>query len=305
MEPPTNLAPPSRFDVAIVQTKPSKGRYAENLRALGEAFAQLGASERPPDLVSLPEGALTGYFLEGAVYDLALSAARFADDLARTWRDACGDRAVDISSGFFENDGGTYYNSALYVHVGPTSHAIVHVHRKMFLPTYGVFDEERFLSRGRRLQAFDTRFGRAAMLVCEDIWHAIMPTIAAIKGARFLIVPSAAPGRGIEGEVELSSITRWRELLRSSAAEHGVYLIYAGLAGFEGGKGMTGSSSIVGPRGDVQVEGPDIGACVVRGFVDMHEGDLARASLPLLGDLQAVLPDLLLDDELPLPRTPQ
>jgi predicted amidohydrolase len=299
-----SAAPSSRFNVAIVQAKPFKGRYAENLTTVGEAFAQIGAAE-PPDLVALPEGAMTGYFLEGAVYDLALPASRFADDLARTWREACGDRPVDICSGFFENDGGTYYNSAVYLHVGERSHHIVHVHRKMFLATYGVFDEERFLSRGRRLQAFDTRFGRAAILICEDLWHAIMPTIAAIKGARFIIVPSAAPGRGIDGEVELSSITRWRELLRASAAEHGIYMIYAGLAGFEGGKGMTGSSSIVDPRGGVQVDGPDIGACVVRGFVDMREADLARASLPLLGDLQAVLPDLLLDDELPLPRAPQ
>jgi len=304
VEPPASLNGESpRFDVAIVQTKPSKGRYAENLQAVGEIFAQLLAGGRVPDLVVLPEAALTGYFLEGAVYDLALPAERYAADLARMWREAGGRAPVDIAGGFFENDGGTYYNSALYMTVVGDSHEIVHVHHKMFLPTYGVFDEERFLSRGRRMQAFDTRFGRAAMLVCEDVWHSIMPTIAAVKGARFLIVPSAAPGRGVDGEHELSSITRWRELLRASAAEHGVYVIYAGLAGFEGGKGMTGSSSIVDARGSVQVEGAAIGACVVRGYVDMHEADLARAGLPLLGDLQAALPDLLLDDELPLPRT--
>ena len=304
MEPPVNLnASPSRFNVAIVQTKPAKGRYTENLRSITEAFAQLASGENPPALVVLPEAALTGYFLEGAVYDLALPASRFAEDLARAWREAGGATPVEIAAGFFENDGGTYYNSAVYLHVGPTSHEIVHVHRKMFLPTYGVFDEERFLSRGRRLQTFETSFGRAAILICEDVWHAIMPTIAAIKGARFIIVPSAAPGRGIDGEAELSSITRWRELLRASAAEHGMYVIYAGLAGFEGGKGMTGSSSVIDPRGGVQVEGPDIGASIVRGFVDMRESDLARATLPLLGDLQAVLPDLLLDDELPLPRS--
>jgi N-carbamoylputrescine amidase len=304
MEPPVNLnAAPSRFNVAIVQTKPAKGRYAENLRAITGAFAQLASGENPPALAVLPEAALTGYFLEGAVYDLALPASRFAGDLANAWREARGATPVDIASGFFENDGGTYYNSAVYLHVGAKAHEIVHVHRKMFLPTYGVFDEERFLSRGRRLQTFETRFGRAAMLICEDVWHAIMPTIAAIKGARFIIVPSAAPGRGIDGSAELSSITRWRELLRASASEHGMYVIYAGLAGFEGGKGMTGSSSVIDPRGGVQVEGPDIGASIVRGFVDMRECDLARASLPLLGDLQAVLPDLLLDDELPLPRS--
>jgi N-carbamoylputrescine amidase len=290
----------TRLRVALVQTKPAKGQYARNLTETGEAFAQL--ANDPPDLVVLPEGALTGYFLEGAVYDLALSASSFARDLSRTWRQACGERVVDIAVGFFENDGGTYYNSALYLHVEPEGERILHLHRKMFLPTYGVFDEERFLSRGRRLQTFETRIGRVAMLICEDIWHAIMPTIAAIKGARVLIVPSAAPGRGIEGEHELTSISRWREILRTSASEHGVYVLYAGLTGFEGGKGMTGSSSIIDPRGVVTVEGPEFGECVVSGTIDLREADLARATLPLLGDLNAVLPDLLLDEELPLPK---
>jgi N-carbamoylputrescine amidase len=301
VEPPVSLAEtPTRVRAAIVQTKPLKGKYAENLRAAGEAFAQLAAE--PPDLVVFPEGAFTGYFLEGAVYDLALSAQRFASDLARTWREACGDRPVDIASGFFENDGGTYYNSSIYVEVREHEHRIAHVHRKMFLPTYGVFDEERFLSRGRRLDVFETRFGRAAMLICEDVWHSLMPTIAAIKGARFIVIPSAAPGRGIEDDGELTSITRWREILRSSAAEHGLYIVYAGLTGFEGGKGMTGSSCVIDPRGDVVISAPATEACIVRAELDLREIDLARAGFPLLGDLEAVLPDLLLDESLPLPR---
>jgi N-carbamoylputrescine amidase len=299
--PPDNLNPnPSRLRVALVQMKPLKGRYAENLRSAAEAFATLASD--PPDLVVLPEGGLTGYFLEGAVYDLALPADRIARDLAHHWREASGDAPVDIVSGFFENDHGTYYNSAIYLEIRPEGDRIVHVHRKMFLPTYGVFDEERFLSRGRKMSAFDTRFGRAAMLVCEDAWHTIVPAVAAIKGARLLIVPSAAPGRGIDGDGELTSITRWREILRTIAAEHGVYLAYCGLTGFEGGKGMTGSSCIIDPRGETIVEGPASEACILRADLDLREIDLARASLPLLGDLGAVLPDLLLDDELPLPR---
>ncbi len=303
MEPPAkDERAPSLIDVAIVQAKPAKGRYARNLRDAGETFAELAKHEPLPQVVILPEAAFTGYFLEGAVYDLALTAAQFADDLARTWREACGERRVELCSGFFENDGGTFYNSAMYLRVGEGRHEIVHVHRKMFLPTYGVFDEERFLSRGRRLQVFPTCMGTAAMLICEDVWHAIMPTIAAIKGARVIIIPSAAPGRGIDGGPELNSVLRWREILTTTAAEHGVYVLYASLTGFEGGKGMTGSSAVIDPRGNVQVQAPEIGECVVRGCVDLREADLARASLPLLGDLNAVLPDLLLDEELPLPR---
>jgi N-carbamoylputrescine amidase len=293
---------PTRLRTALLQTKPAKGQYLRNLAEAGEAFAQLAGD--PPDLVVLPEAALTGYFLEGAVYDVALSASSFARDLARTWRQA-GGREVDLAAGFFENDGGTYYNSAIYLHVQPDGERILHVHRKMFLPTYGVFDEERFLSRGHKLGVFETRFGPMALLICEDACHAIVPTMAAIKGARIMIVPSASPGRGIEGdgEGELESITHWREMLRLTALEHGVYVIYAGLTGFEGGKGMTGSSCVVDPRGRVLVQAPPAEACIVRAELDLREIDLARARLPLLGDLEAALPDLLLDDELPLPRS--
>jgi N-carbamoylputrescine amidase len=287
--------------VAIVQTKPAKGRYAENLASAEQAFAQL--ANDPPQAVVLPEAALTGYFLEGAVYELALPATRFASDLASAWRRACPRSAVELAAGFYENDHGTYYNSAIYVRVEPESEQIVHLHRKMFLPTYGVFDEERFLSRGRKLGVFDGCLGRAALLICEDAWHAIMPTLAAVKGARVLIVPSASPGRGVEGDGgELSSIALWRNVLRAAAIEHGVYVIYAGLTGFEGGKGMTGSSCVIGPRGDLLLQAPATEACIVRARIDLREIEMARASLPLLGDLEAVLPDLLLDEELPLQR---
>jgi N-carbamoylputrescine amidase len=292
---------PTHLRVALLQTKPAKGQYERNLAEAGKAFAQLAGD--PPDLVVLPEAGLTGYFLEGAVFDLAMPAASFAGDLGRTWRDA-GGKPVALAAGFYENDGGTYYNSAIYVQVEAAAERIVHLHRKMFLPTYGVFDEERFLSRGHRLEVFATRFGQMALLVCEDAWHAIVPTIAAVKGARVLIVPSASPGRGIEaaGDGELESVRQWREVLRAAAMEHGVYVLYAGLTGFEGGKGMSGSSCIIDPRGRVLVQAPATEASIVRGDIDLREIDLARARMPLLGDLQAVLPDLLLDDELPLGR---
>lgn len=303
MEPPDSRGSDCALvEVALVQFKPRKGEYARNLAELGSVFEQLGSAPTRPDLIVLPEAALTGYFLEGAVYELALESARFAEDVRSAWCNVNGRAAVDIVCGFYENAGGTYYNSAAYMHIDGDSVQMQHLHRKMFLPTYGVFDEERFLSRGRRLQAFDTRFGRCAMLICEDLWHAVMPTIAAVKGARMLIVPSAAPGRGIEEGDELGSIRRWNEILRATAAEHGVYILYAGLAGFEGGKGMTGSSCVVSPRGTILVQAPALGANIVRAQLDLREVDIARATLPLLGDLNAVLPDLLLDEDLPLPK---
>jgi N-carbamoylputrescine amidase len=286
---------------ALVQFKPRKGDLAANLDAMRAIFAQL--ADGPVELIVFPEAAMTGYFLEGAVYELAFDAATFAAKVDAQWRAAGGTRPVDVAIGFYENALGTFHNSAMYVRCGGEGGVhIIHVHRKMFLPTYGVFDEERFLTRGRRLSVFETPFGAAAFLICEDAWHALMPTVAALKGARLLIVPSASPGRGLGGNGELESTTRWKAILASTAAEHGVYVLYAGLTGFEGGKGMSGGTSAYSPHGDVlQSLGPlDPGIILVQ--LDPSEIDLARATIPLLGDLSAVLPDLWLDDEIPVTR---
>jgi len=291
------------LDVAVVQWKPRKGDLTANFSALEGAFAQLLQSPAgAPALVVLPEAAMTGYFLEGGVYELALPADAFAQRLDDAWRAAGGRAPIDVCCGFYENDGGAYHNSALYATIGGAGPRIVHVHRKMFLPTYGVFDEERFLARGRHLQTFESAFGTAAILICEDAWHAIMPTIAALKGARLLIVPSASPGRGLAGAGMLESVERWRAALTLTASEHGVYILYAGLTGFEGGKGMSGGSCIVSPAGEILAALDELSPAILRASLDPAEVDIARATLPLLGDLGAVLPDLWFDRDLPLPR---
>ena len=291
------------FEVAIVQFKPRKGDVDANFATLQRVFAQLIAGPGAiPALIVLPEAAMTGYFLEGAVYELSFTAHGFAERLDAEWRAAGGTTPVDIVCGFYENNAGTYHNSALYATIGDTGARIAHVHRKMFLPTYGVFDEERFLSRGRQLNVFPTAFGTAAILICEDAWHSIMPTIAALKGARMIVIPSASPGRGLSGSGMLESVERWRATAALMASEHGVYVLYAGLTGFEGGKGMSGSSCIVSPRGEVLAALDELAVSILRASLDPAEVDLARATLPLLGDLAAVLPDLWFDETLPLPR---
>jgi predicted amidohydrolase len=289
------------LNAALVQFKPRKGDVAANLASMRAVFAQLAPSE--PDLIVFPEAALTGYFLEGAVYELATDAPAMAARIDEQWRASGATRPCDVVAGFYENVEGTFHNSAIYARCGGEEGVhIVHVHRKMFLPTYGVFDEERFLTRGRRLSVFETPFGTTAMLICEDAWHAIMPTVAALKGARLIIVPSASPGRGLCGDDELESNARWKSILTAAAAEHGVYLLYAGLTGFEGGKGMSGGTCAISPRGEVLRSAGPLEECIVTVRLERDEVDLARATIPLLGDLSAVLPDLWLDEEIPVTR---
>jgi len=160
-----------------------------------------------------------------------------------------------------------------------------------------VFDEERFVDRGREIRAFDTRWGRAAILLCEDAWHSISGTIAALQGAQLVIVPSASPARGTgmdeEGVRLPASVVRWERILRGIADEHGVWVAFASLVGFEGGKGFPGGSVVVSPTGDIVLRGPLFEEAVLTYDVDFEEITRARAEAPLLADLEVNLPHLI------------
>ena len=149
--------------LAIAQLKPRKGAYAENLARLGDVFRKLGTKVDPPDVLVLPEAALTGYFVEGGVRELARSAEELYEDLARTHREANA-APLDIAIGFYELWRTRLHNSALIATLGGPDAGIRHVHRKIFLPTYGVFDEERFVEPGESVAAFDASWGRGAVV---------------------------------------------------------------------------------------------------------------------------------------------
>ncbi|HEX6434040.1 MAG TPA: NAD(+) synthase, partial [Gemmatimonadales bacterium] len=276
--------------------RPHKGAYQQNLCRLGALFREVAGWPEPPDLVVAPETALTGYFLEGGVRDLAMSADQLFDDLSRQHEEA-GIDPVDVALGFYEVHGNRFYNSGLYATLGGSDAGIRHIHRKIFLPTYGVFDEERFVEAGRSVQAFDTRWGRAAILICEDAWHSFTPMLAALDGAQVILIPSASPARGVITSDDTAgrpvSLARWARLAQDIAGEHGVYVALAQLVGFEGGKAFPGGSILAGPRGDLLAQAPVFQEAVIPAVLDFEEITRARADLPLLADLEMRLPHLL------------
>jgi NAD+ synthase (glutamine-hydrolysing) len=283
--------------LAIAQLRPHKGAYQENLCRLGALFREAGGWAEPPDLMVAPETALTGYFLEGGVRDLAVSAEQLFDDLAGQHRDAKAP-PFDVALGFYEVRQNRLHNSAIYARLGGPDAGIRHVHRKVFLPTYGVFDEERFVEAGRSVQAFDTAWGRAAILICEDVWHSFTPMLAALDGAQLIIVPSASPARGpVPGDDTSAgrpaSLGRWTRIVQDIAGEHGVYVALAQLVGFEGGKAFLGGSIVATPRGDLVAQGPIFEEALIPATLDFEEITRARADLPLLADLEMRLPHLL------------
>jgi NAD+ synthetase len=201
---------------------------------------------------------------------------------------------MDVCVGFYERFHDRVFNSALYCSLGAGG-GVRHVHRKVFLPTYGLFDEERFVDAGTEVQAFDTAWGRAAILISEDAWHSLSATVAALDGAQLLIVPSASPGRGVApvGTGNPANTETWERVMARLAEEHGVYLALAQLVGFEGGKALQGRSLVVGPDGSIVAAAPVFEEALVRARIERRALRRARYEQPLLGDLEVALPGLL------------
>ncbi|HEV8382609.1 MAG TPA: NAD+ synthase [Gemmatimonadales bacterium] len=284
--------------IALSQFRPTKGEYAENVTRIGAVVAQAAQLDPKPDLVVFPETATSGYFVEGGVKELAVTAGTLARDLTAAYEGP----AIDVTVGFYERFQNHIYNSALYVTLNKKKPEVRHVHRKVFLPTYGVFDEERFVDRGQDgVRSFETGWGgggKAAILICEDAWHSLAATVAALQGAQLIIVPSASPARGLgededcEGQALPASVVRWERIVRGIAEEHGVFVALANLVGFEGGKGFPGASAVIDPTGRVIARGPLFEEALLTADVDLDSLTTARSDSPLLADLQSALPVL-------------
>ena len=297
--------------IAVSQFRPTKGEYAQNVDRIAAVLAQAMALEVAPALVVFPETATSGYFVEGGVKDVAVTAGTLFRDL-QTRYEQLGAPAVDVAVGFYELFQNHIFNSCLYASLGTASSGsaspsnassgnaspgIRHVHRKIFLPTYGVFDEERFVDSGQDgVRAFDTSWGRAAILICEDAWHSLCGTIAALDGAQVILVPSASPARGTAADEDgtrlPASMVRWERVVRGVAEEHGVFVVLANLVGFEGGKGFPGASAVLDPSGGLVVRGPLFEEGLITADIDLSQITDARVDSPLLADLQKVLPAL-------------
>ena len=276
--------PPLR--VALVQFKPRKADPRGNL----ERVRQIVAEESPQaDLVVFPEAALSGYFLEGGVAEASLSVDRLVEWLGPPPADA-----ADLALGFYERWRRRLYNSAVYLEAVDGAWSVRHVHRKMFLPTYGVFDEARFVEPGLEVRAFDTRFGRLGMLVCEEAWHSLPATILALDGAELVVIVSASPARDFTpaGGGVPANLDRWNRLAPATATEHGVFVVVAQLAGSEGGKLFPGGSIAVAPDGQILARGPLLDEAVTVATLDASALDRARVASPLLSDLEQALPHL-------------
>ena len=263
--------------VALAQMAPALGQLDVNLARHHELIKE--ARSKGADLVVFPELGLTGYQLQDLAAEVAirLDDPRLADLAA-----AASDMSV-IASFVEESADHRLFIAAALLEDGE----IRHVHRKLFLPTYGLFDERRFFAPGDTLRAVPSRLGVGmGMAICEDFWHLTVPQLLALDGAQILVNVSSSPGRDLAAtnEVGLGTATSWRTLMRTYAQLTTTFVIFCNRVGVDESISFWGGSEVIGPTGAAILSAPlyDEGLFVA----EIATADIRREriSLPLLRD---------------------
>ena len=267
--------PPGRLRIALAQVAPALGDVRRNLSMHLEIGRE--ALRRGARLVVFPELSLTGYRLQDLVAEVAVR----LDEPGVLAPLLTLSRRIALVVGLVEeSEGHRYYNSALYLEGG----RIRHVHRKVYLPTYGMFEEGRYLAPGDSLQAFRARAGRLGMLICEDLWHPATALVLAQDGADYLLVLSNGPTQRVEARGGPLSQQTWRDLVKVTAQLQTLFVVMVNRVGFEDGVNFAGGSAVVDPFGRVVAEGRFLKEELVTADLDRAALRQARTFYPLLRD---------------------
>lgn len=267
---------PMKLNLALAQVNTKLGDVDANLDMHFKYIKQ--AKEEKADLLVFPELSLTGYVLQ----DLVASVARQPTEDDPVFKHLLNEsRNLDLVVGFVDEDSRhRFFVASAYLSGG----RVVHVHHKVYLPTYGLFDEGRFFAWGDSIRAFDTRFGRVGMLICEDFWHASPPYLLWLDGANILLLSSASPGRGLNDKEKLES-ARWVErVTKAYASMFTSFVAHANRVGYEDGLHFWGGATLFDPNGEEIVIGPYNEETLVFAQMDLNQLRRTRARLPLLRD---------------------
>jgi predicted amidohydrolase len=265
-----------KITIALAQFNTKLGDIQANLEK--HLITIQEAKSQEADLLIFPELSLTGYALQDLVVTTALHPHQ-ADPVFSELLHAS--KEIDLMIGFVHEDRRhRFYIASAYLSDGKISH----IHNKVYLPTYGMFDEGRYFAWGDSVRAFNTRFGRVGMLICEDFWHASLPYLLWLDGADILLFASASPGRGLNQDPRLSSSEWVEHTNRAYAGMFTTFVAHANRVGYEDGLNFWGGSTIYDPNGDLVIRAPDFTEALTVAAIDLNQLHRTRARLPLLRD---------------------
>jgi predicted amidohydrolase len=266
----------NRVIVGLAQIYPKLGDIETNWAKHRQIIEQ--AAEQGVNLLVFPELSLTGYDLRDLVQEVAITTNH---EIFRELKSLTLAKHIDVMIGFVDsNPRGGFHIAAAYVSQGE----VVHVHHKIYLPTYGIFDEGRYFFPGQQIRAFKTAFGTVGMLICEDFWHVSPAYVLWMDGTDILLFHSASPGRGLNESHQLHS-SYWVELVnRAYGSFFTNYVVHCNRVGYEDGLNFWGGSSIVDPNGDFMIHAPYFEETLMIQELDLNQLRRTRSRLPLLRD---------------------
>lgn len=267
--------------IALAQCAPALGAFKRNI-AMHQEWIARAKAERA-ELIVFPELSLTGYYVK----DLAGELACAADD-ARLQPIADASRDLDVCAGFVERG----RDARLHIAQGYWSRGkLVHVHRKVYLPTYGIFDDGRYFGPGDRFEVFQSVAGPAGIAICEDLWHVSVPYLYGATGATIVLSPADSPGRGVAEGGDLGTAESCRLMDRFYAQYLTMYIVFVNRVGHEDGIAFWGGSEVVAPDGSVVARAPDFEEALLMADVDTELVARERDRNPLIRDER---PDLVI-----------
>lgn len=265
-----------RVNIGLAQMYPKLGDVHTNLASHLDTIAR--AKEQGVDLIIFPELSMTGYQVQDLVPEVAIRASQ-DDPIFKQLLDAS--EGIDIVVGFVhEDERNRFYIANAYISGGE----VLHIHHKLYLPTYAMFDESRYFAQGNSVRAFDTRFGRIGMLICEDFWHMSPAYLLWMDGADILIFNSASPGRGLDDQSRMEGSRRVELLNQAYGSMFTGYILHCNRVGYEDGKVFWGGSSVVDPNGEFLTNGLYFDEALITQEIDLNQLHRTRARLPLLRD---------------------
>ena len=220
--------------IGLAQVNTTVGDLEGNSQLICEWIGR--ARDEGADIVAFPELALTGYPPE----DLVLKPGFVRDNLKQLNVVARATKGISAVVGFVDEDG-DLYNAAAFMHDGE----IKAIYHKVFLPNYGVFDEQRYFAPGHRSPILELSGIRVGVTICEDCWYPSGPMAwQAYHGAELLININGSPyhcGKRAPRE----------EMVAGRAADYGAYVAYVNEIGGQDELVFDGNSVVFDPQGEI------------------------------------------------------
>ncbi|MCP4148827.1 MAG: hypothetical protein GY757_13860 [bacterium] len=224
--------------IRAIQFSPTLGNISKNLdfhlKEIDNAIAD------NIELIIFPELSISGYHMKDILFEITMKPE---DEFMLKFKELS--RKIDILIGApLEEPVGIIYNCGLYFSKGE----LLHNHRKVQLPNFGMFEEQMIFKAGDSFKSFRVGEFTCGIIICREILFPSIAYLYYLQGVDFLIGISNSPYRGISDVPDgFPALKLWERLGEVFAINHHQHYVFVNRTGFEDGIGFGGGSFYAAP----------------------------------------------------------